>query len=121
MPYRAEYEEIHDTCTPEGFFSLDDTMGAMALDLQEACADLDRSRTDAEETRHNVHELAREGNELDAQIEKFFDDVLIDDIQQTPLVTIEGVIRERHERDELHTRLRARAQEMLQARSIPCT
>ena len=34
---------------------------------------------------HCVHELARQGNNLDAQVEKFFDDVLIDDIKQTPV------------------------------------
>jgi hypothetical protein len=65
---------------------------------------------------HDVHDVARQGTELDAQIEKFFDDVLIDDIQQTPLITIEGVLQERRERDERQTRLRSRAQEMLQVK-----
>eukprot|EP00966_Prymnesium_polylepis_P021598 496609-Prymnesium_polylepis.1 len=37
------------------------------------------------ESGHCVHDLAKQGNDLDAQIEKFFDDVLIDDIQQTPV------------------------------------
>ena len=43
-----------------------------------------------EQPGHCVHDLARQGNDLDAQIEKFFDDVLIDDIKQTPVCRMDA-------------------------------
>ncbi|KAL1529851.1 hypothetical protein AB1Y20_000782 [Prymnesium parvum] len=67
-----------------------------------------------DERAPSVHDLARQGNELDAQIEQFLDEVLLDDIRQTPLITMENVLEERRARAERAKRIKDRTQEMLQ-------
>ena len=63
--------------------------------------------------QHDVHAIAEEANQIEASIEKFFDEALIGDFQQTPLHTLEGVLEERRERCERDERIRGRAQELL--------
>ena len=63
---------------------------------------------------HDVHELARLAAELEAETEKLFDETLIADIQETPLVTLDAVLEEREEAKERRDRVAGRAKEMLE-------
>ena len=72
----STYEGHVDKATPQ----------RMAEAVAEAALRLDEEgQSVADNEPHCVQDLARQGNDLDAQIEKFFDDVLIDDIKQTPV------------------------------------
>ena len=62
----------------------------------------------------DVHALASEAAELEAETEKFLDEALITDIQDTPLTTLEDVIDERRDAKERRERVHQRAKEMLE-------
>ena len=59
-------------------------------------------------------EFAAQATAHAAEVEKFLDQALIDDIQQTPLTTLEGVLESRREAEERSARLAARSKELLQ-------
>lgn len=62
----------------------------------------------------DVHAIAAEASALEAETEKFLDDALISDIQDTPLTTIESVLEERREAQERRERVDQRTKEMLE-------
>ena len=59
------------------------------------------------------HELAAKAVENAAAVEKFFDDVLIDDFKATPLTNLDEVLDERKERAERLESLASRTKELL--------
>ena len=61
----------------------------------------------------DVHALASQAAELEAEMEKFFDDALISDIKETPLTTVDGVLEDRNQAKEQRERVQRRAKEML--------
>ena len=48
---------------------------------------MDNNGTVSEAAEHDVHAIAQLADELDASVEKFFDEALITDFQETPLQT----------------------------------
>ena len=81
-------------------------------EMSEATA-LEEASSPARDNAHDVHALAAEAAARTAEVEKFFDDVLIDDFKATPLNTMEEVLGERKERDERASRLAARTKELM--------
>ena len=63
---------------------------------------------------HDVHAIASEAAELEAETEKFLDEALITDFQETPLTTMEDVLEERREAAESRDRVKQRAKELLE-------
>ena len=60
------------------------------------------------------HEFAARAVANAAEVEKFFDDVLINDFKTTPLNNLDEVLDERREREERKDRLASRAKELLE-------
>lgn len=56
--------------------------------------------------------LAAEANDLQASVERFLDEAMIEDMRQTPLTTVEEVLEERSARRERDQRVLARAAEL---------
>jgi len=67
----------------------------------------------AEKQPHDVHAIAAEAADLEAQTEQFFDHALITDFQETPLTTLDDVLEERREAAERRERVQSRAKELL--------
>ena len=65
--------------------------------------------------------LLLEATARTAEVEKFLDDVLISDIQETPLSNIDDVIDDRRSRDERMQRIESRAKELLQEEMLKAT
>ena len=80
--------------------------------LSEAAAAEDDSLAVARDP-HDVHALASEAADLEAQTEQFFDQVLITEINETPLTTLDGVLDERFEATQRRDRFHARHKELL--------
>jgi hypothetical protein len=62
---------------------------------------------------HDVHALASVAAEFEASVEKFLDEALISDIRETPLITLDGVLDDRREREERLDRIRGRTKELM--------
>ena len=61
-----------------------------------------------------AHDLAAQATTFEADVEKFLDQALIAEFDQTPLNTLDSVIDARKERDEMHERVTSRAKELLE-------
>jgi hypothetical protein len=72
----------------------------------------------AEKQPHDVHAIAAEAADLEAQTEQFFDHALITDFQETPLTTLDDVLEERREAAERRERVQSRAKEVRGRASI---
>ncbi len=68
---------------------------------------------DAAAGASSSHALASEATEMEASVERFLDEALIDEFKSTPLHTLEGVLEERKELEERRERIRARSEQLL--------
>ena len=60
------------------------------------------------------HAMASEASEIEASVERFLDESLIDEFKSTPLHTMEGVLEQRKEEEERRARIASRAEQLMQ-------
>ena len=60
------------------------------------------------------HAMAAEAAEMEASVERFLDEAMIEEFKTTPLHTLEGVLEERRELEERRARIRSRSEQLMQ-------
>lgn len=60
------------------------------------------------------HAMAAEAAEMEASVERFLDEAMIEEFKATPLHTLEGVLEERKELEERAARIRSRSEQLMQ-------
>ena len=74
----------------------------------------DLAAAEGEESLAFATAITEEASALEAETEKFLDEALISDFQETPLTTLESVIEERQQANERRDRVQSRAKELLE-------
>ena len=60
------------------------------------------------------HALAAEAAEMEASVERFLDEAMIEEFKATPLHTLESVLEERKDIEERRARIRSRSEQLMQ-------
>ena len=58
--------------------------------------------------------MAAEAAEMEASVERFLDEAMIEEFKATPLHTLEGVLEERKELEERRARIQSRSEQLMQ-------
>ena len=58
--------------------------------------------------------MAAEAAEMEASVERFLDEAMIEEFKTTPLHTLEGVLEERKELEERRARIQSRSEQLMQ-------
>ena len=69
---------------------------------------------------NSSHALASEAADMEASVERFLDESLIDEFKSTPLQTMEDVLAQQQEADERRMRVKTRAGQLIAgAQNLP--
>ena len=84
--------------------------------LRMAALDMDRMLAEAAaglQLPGSSRALAAEAAEMEASVERFLDEAMIEEFKTTPLHTLEGVLEERKELEERRARIRSRSDQLM--------